>query len=387
MKQIFAAQKQVMRTLGTVEGGNLMEAFRALYYPSWNPPVKWLRSMLLFFDQIQVIRPAEVDSPQYHDANKAVFDLIPQAFGEIRKHHYEMKLVPRNRQMIASALDHIAARPTRHNKRQFTVLISPDGGSPSVPGYSFLHVSKLNPWMLSQLERRSLILKVAEPIFWNKFGMEQFRLVERRACNLVLALLADHYGQEHRLRTVTDENLAYIANALNVKPLRRREAAVTNLASAIIRMEIPERIETIKAKDYVVLRARYEELREPFHHAVRQLCDDYQLAEIRNKKQFDAAVYEAARDFCVETERLRRMRWAKRVKGWSVMALGILSSFCSLGAGATVVLTTGMSVGLHVYQGLRDTEHITGKRRAQQLLGDLKGELVHPVLLRKIALA
>lgn len=363
-----------------------MAAFRALYYPSWNPPVKWLRSMLLFFDQIQVIRPAEVDSPQYHDANKAVFDLIPQTFGEIRKRHYEMRLVPRNRQMIASALDHIGPRPTRHNNRQFTVLISPDG-SLSVPGYLFLHVSKLNPWVRNQLERRSLILKVAEPIFWNGFGMEGFRLVERRACNLVLALLADHYGQENRLRTVTDENLAYIANALNVEPLRRREAAATNLASAIIRVEIPEKIETIKAKDYIVLRARYEELREPFQHAVRQLCDDYQLAEIHSKKRFDAAVYEAARDFCAETKRLRRMGWAKHVTGWSVMGLGVLSSFCSLGAGTTVGLGTGISVGLHVYQGLRGTEHITGKRRAQQLLGDLKGELVHPVLLRKLALS
>ncbi len=59
-----------------------MPAFRALYYPSWNPPVGWLRSMLLFFDQIQVIRPEEVSDPKYHEANKAVSDLLPEAFGE-----------------------------------------------------------------------------------------------------------------------------------------------------------------------------------------------------------------------------------------------------------------------------------------------------------------
>jgi hypothetical protein len=342
--------------------------------------------MLLFFDQIQVIRPAEVDDPQYHAANQAVFDLIPDAFGEIKRRHYEMELAPRNKKVLTSVLDYIASGQARQNNRQFVIKISPDGNNISVPGYSFLHVSKLNLWMREQLERRSLILTAAEPIFRNGFGMEGFLIVERHACDLILALLADYYGQEHRLVTITDGDVGYIANALNVEPLRRRDLAASNLASAIIRVEIPEKIETLKASDYVSLRERYEELRELFQHAVRQLCDDYQLAEIRNKKQFDAAVHEATQDFCSVTKRVREMEWAKRVTGWTIMGLGVLSSFCSLGTGMSVVLGTGISVGLHVFKGFHEVTYITEKRRAQQLLGDLKGELGHPVLLRKITL-
>jgi hypothetical protein len=363
-----------------------MARFRALYYPSWNPPVRWLRSMLLFFDQIQVIRPAEVDDPQYHAANQAVFDLIPDAFGEIRRRHYEMELAPRNKKVLTSVLDYIASSQARGNNRQFVIKISPDGNNISVPGYSFLHVSKLNLWMREQLERRSLILTAAEPIFRSAFGTQGFLIVERHACDLILALLADYYGQEHRLVTITDGGVGYIANALNVEPLRRRNLSASNLASAIIRLEIPEKIETLKASDYVSLRERYEELRELFQHVVRQLCDDYHLAEIRNKKQFDAAVHEATQDFCAETDRLRRMEWARRVKRWTVMGLGVLSSFCSLDAGVTVVLGVGVSVGLHIYQSLRETDHVTDKRRAQQLIADVKGELAHPLLLRKITL-
>jgi len=362
-----------------------MAAFRALYYPSWNPPVKWLCSMLLFFDQIQVIRPVEVGNPQYHAENKAVFDLIPHVFGEIKRHHYEMKLVPRNKKVLASTLDLIASKPAQYNNRKFAIEISADGNI-SVPGYSFLHVSKLNQWMHKQLERRSLILTAAEPVFRRNYNMDGFRIVERRACNLVLSLLADHYAQEQRLRTITDKNLSYIANVFNVKELRRRETASMNLASTIIRMEIPENIETLKAKDYVALRERYKELREPFQHTVMQLCDDHKLSEIHNKKQFDTAVHEAAQSFCIEAEKLRKMRWAKRVTGWSVMGLGVLSSFCSLGVGAIVMLGTGISVGLHVYQSLREIDYVTNKKRSQQLLGDLKGEIAHSVLLRKIAI-
>ena len=342
--------------------------------------------MLLFFDQIQVIRPAEVDHPQYHEANQAIFELAPDAFAEIRKRHYEMSLVPQNKKMLSSLLDSIATKRRRYNDRRMILNVDDSGGL-SIPGYLFLHVSKLNPWVLTELKNRSLILTTAESLL-QRAGMQDFRIVEQHACNLVLALLADHYGKEQGLRTITDEQLGYIANAFNVDPLRQHEMATMNLASAIIRVQIPDKIETLTPRDYVDLRERYEALREPFHLAVRDIYDDYKLAGINSKKEFDAVVREACRDFCAETERVRRTWWAKRVQNWTIMGLGVLSSFCSLGTGQTVALaaTTGISVALHVYQALRTADQSTDKRNAQQLLGELKAELAHPMLFRRITL-
>lgn len=357
--------------------------FRVLYYPSWNPPVKWLRSMLLFFDQVQVIYPEDVPDPGYREANKAVFELIPDAFYELRKRHYEMTLLPRNKRIIASALDFITQRLPPQRDREFAVEISSDGSGAAVPGYAFLHSSKLNPWVLDQLQRRSLILRPAEDILRNMSNIEGFRIVERGACNLVLALIADYYGRQNGLRTITDHDLSYFTNVLNVEPLRRGEAA-TNLASTVIRVAIPDKIETMKAKDYVALRNRYEDMREPFQRAIGQLCDDNLLAEIRNKKAFDDTVFEIARDFCAETERLRKTLWGRRVTNWVTVGLGVLSSYCSLAGGTIAALGTGISVVLHVFRGLGRTDCITEKRRAQQLLGELKDELAHPFLLRRL---
>src|ERR1700757_5122570 len=92
------------------------------------------------------------------------------------------------------------------------------------PAILFLHVSKLNPWVLTELKNRSLIMTTAESLL-QRAGMQDFRIVEQHACNLVLALLADHYGKEQGLRTITDEQLGYIANAFNVDPLRQHEMA------------------------------------------------------------------------------------------------------------------------------------------------------------------
>ena len=158
------------------------------------------------------------------------------------------------------------------------------------------------------------------------------------------------------------------------------------LASTIIKMEIPSRIEKLTAREYISLRRRYQDVREPFQHAVRQICDDRQLGELRDRKQFQEAVEAAALNFCNETKKLRKQQWASRVTNWSVVGLGALSSFCSLGAGAAVFVGAGISVILHVYQGLRGSPYITEKREAQQLLGDMKGEILRPRLLRRLAL-
>jgi len=53
--------------------------FSVLYYPKFEPPQKWLRSTLLFFDQIQRIIPIDarhVDS----EPTQRLIDAMPAAF-------------------------------------------------------------------------------------------------------------------------------------------------------------------------------------------------------------------------------------------------------------------------------------------------------------------
>ena len=108
---------------------------------------------------------------------------------------------------------------------------------------------------------------------------------------------------------------------------------------------------------------------------------------IITKKNFDDLVREACQEFDVQTKRLRKQWWAKRVENWTIMGLGLLSSFCPLVGGHIVELGAGISIELHVYRGFRNSEQTTEKRKAQQLLAELKGQLNHPVLLKRIALS
>jgi hypothetical protein len=357
--------------------------FQALYYPSWNPSVRWVRSALLVFDQIQVIRPTEVHDPRYHGGNAAVYELLPHTFGEIRKKHYEMTLDPRNRQVLISALDFIARRQKLDPTRKLKFTTAPGRGV-SVPGYVFLHSSKIPTFVNQAIEQRQLVHVLAEEIIRRKDNFRDFRIVQQHASGVILALIADHYGRAKGLRTITDEKLGYLNVALNQNPVRRREAAAMNLATAILRFQIPERIDELSPKQHVSLRKRYDDLRLPFQHAVRTICDDNLLAGIESRRQFEEAVHGAAREFSLGVDRLMNSALGRRVGKWAPIAFGILSSLCKLGTPETVVVGIGVDCAVKLYNGLGGNTAPTEIQSAQRLMATLRRELVSPILMRRI---
>jgi hypothetical protein len=340
--------------------------------------------MLLFFDRIEVIRPTDVN-PQYDQANEAVFNLIPDAFGEIKKQQYKITLNQNNKTLLKKALATIAKRRAR-KRNEFKMVIS-GHGTLDISGYTLLHDSKINRFVLELLKKNSLIAPDQAREIANKIGeIDRFQVVHTDASDLILSLIADHYARKRSLRSITNNSLAYMINALAADPIKRKETATMSLASSILQIEIPPNIEKLTPKAYVDLRKRYEDLREPFQHTVRTLCDDYKLAQVTSKKQFEDVVQEATQDFMHETKKLRRRVLANRIVKLPVIGLGVLSSLCILGTGTTVVLGAGVSAVLRIHNGVRGSSHATEKRRAQQLIGDLKSELVHPVLLRRIVI-
>lgn len=361
-----------------------MSIFSALYYPSWNPPVAWLRSVLLFYDQIQVIRPKDVTDPQYDPANSAVFELIPHAFGEIRKKHYEMTLDVRNKDILTRSLDAAASNVPMNHKHRFAIRIAP-GGDISVPGYSLLHVSKLPSIVESELKRRDLVLEKAEPNVLKILGKRNFRIVEQNASNIILAMIADHYSRQNQLRSITDKDLGYLTSVLNHDPHRRRDAAATHLATAIISVEVPEKIGALTPKQYVDLRNRFECIRAPFQRAVRTICDDHLLASISSKAQFRDATNEAVRDFYLEVERIRKRKWSERLGTWGPMSLGVVSTLCSFGSTITVGIGASVDVCLKVYDALKPgIAPVTDVQAAQQMMASLRSEMIAPSLARKL---
>jgi hypothetical protein len=211
-----------------------------------------------------------------------------------------------------------------------------------------------------------------------------FRVVEKNACNVILALIANHYGRAGTLRTITDENLGYLNAVLSGNPAKRRDASAMHLASAILRIQIPARIGELTPKQYVSLRKRYDDLRLPFQRAVRTLCDDHLLAGIESRRQFEDAVHDAARDFSLGVDRLVKQRWAQKLGRWAPISLGAVTTICKLAEPVTATVGLGVDALLKVYSAVKGSTPETNIHHAQRLLATMRSEFVQPTLLRRL---
>jgi len=355
-----------------------MTEYSALYYPFWDPPVAWLRAMLLFYDKINVILPKDV-KPNYEPANANVIDLIPDAIGTIRESQYEIDHNKYNFQTIAKAFDYIAEVDS-YAKTDLVKIVIPENGV-SYDGYSLLHKSKFNDEMFKLLKERNLchpgLNKIAEK--------PDFLLVNRQASSLILSLIADNYASQEGIRTVTDRSLFYTVNALSSNYFHGKGSVQGHLASAIIRLEVPANLSNLTAKEYVEYRKIFGDVREPFHKALNELYDDNLLSSINTPKILEDKIGAITKDFCKEIDNIRKSKTYSKIKKVAFISLNTLAAICVLMPDPfTKILGTGVIVSVTAYQTLKPIEYVTNKTYTQRLLANFDKDLIPESLIKKL---
>lgn len=351
-----------------------MTEYSALYYPSWDPPVAWLRAMLLFYDKINVILPKDVE-PQYDEANARVIELIPDAFDPIRESKYTIDYNKFNIQIISKAFDYIAEVDPCAKTDRVKMLISGEGKS--IAGYSFLHDSKFTDKILDMLVGRKLCLP--------EFEENGFYPVNRQASCLILSLLADNYASQKGIRTVTERSLDYTVNALNHDFVPSRGSVQGHLASAVIRLEVPANLSNLTAKEYVEYRKLFGNVREPFHKALNELYDDNLLSSINAPKILEDKIRAITKDFCREIDNIRKSKTYSKIKKVAFISLNSLAAICVLMPDPfTKILGTGVIVSVAAYQTLKPIEYVTNKTYTQRLLANFDKDLIPESLIKKL---
>jgi hypothetical protein len=105
-------------------------------------------------------------------------------------------------------------------------------------------VSKLPPSIDYALQRYGLVRSVEGTLLEKLTADHYFRVVQKDASNVILALIADHFARQKGLRTLSDEQLGYINLTLNPQhPRRRRTISAMNLATAIRRLQAPKALD------------------------------------------------------------------------------------------------------------------------------------------------
>ena len=191
------------------------------------------------------------------------------------------------------------------------ILLVP-GGPRRVEGHVQLHDAKLNSRIKTELESRRLLRPDFVPLL-KAFTYEGFHWVDERASRLILSMHADNIARQHGLRTITDEPIGYTLNALSERQTTRQAGVQSQLACSVISTEVPDMIKMLSPEEFVELRKRFEPVRKPFQRAMRELCDDYMLADMSDAATLDCKIREIVQDYHREVEKFRSGRFASAI--------------------------------------------------------------------------
>jgi hypothetical protein len=253
-----------------------MSKFPVLYYPTFEPPVDWLQSYLLFFDEVRTIVPADVKFKPSDNMSRVV-ELMPEAFSTVAPEPDDILVDDVNVARLEKAFREIAAREANLEHEEITIEIGDEGLQ--IVGYVFQHHSKTSESIRELLAE----YKLARTEFADLYGKPgEYLVVKEAASNLLLSHIADKIGRRCALATVTDQQIDFTLNAFNAMEVTANEHAASKLASAIIEMEIPYEIfEGVEPRRYKEIREFYGELREPFHNTLAQLTQLHRLDSIK----------------------------------------------------------------------------------------------------------
>jgi hypothetical protein len=296
-----------------------MRAWTAIYYPHVEPPIAWLRSAALLFDNVTSFVPRESDQKLSDELLR--FAEKTDAWHPYRPDEYTSELVDVSLDRLDGAFAQLAAeRKTRAGHHEFSLII--DGATTRVEDRVFLHGTKMSEGVRRLLRKHGLLLPkaLAEP-----FMPGDWWLVDEKASDLLLAQIADNLAARHGWASVTDNSDCHAFTAVDLVQDSARSAE-QHLARLIISELIPDSIDQLSLEKYAELRLQYEPIREQVVRFVTEIIHEDRLNGIRDAEELRRAASAAVKALQKEVETFRESAIGAAVRKWSPFAIGGLLS-------------------------------------------------------------
>lgn len=361
-----------------MHGAQQMDTYRALYYPSWDPPASFLRAILLFYDGISVIVPKGTPV-QYCRRNAEIIDRLPGVLAEIEQQESDIALTSDVEHRLNKAFGVIAGQRKR---KAATSSWTDDMNCVRVDGYTLHHSPKTTPKIREMLKAHRLWVNVPEL----ETDLDRPMLVDADASQLIIGILADQHASSEGLRTITDRPLSHLANALEglADPNGLAEQAEDRLASLIISMEVPATIGSLSLSTYLDLRDQYAGLRESFHRVITEICRNNRLRKVQNPKEMENRLRELTLRFSREADEVRHSLWLQKFRDWIPVGLTAFAGVSGLtGSLALAGLAACISVGLQVHTTVASTQKAVPRTDVQRMLGCLRRRIESPTLIER----
>lgn len=295
-----------------------MPNFEVLYYPNFEPSKKWIRSHLLFFDTVKSIIP-EDDEIELSNDILELQDEVPNSFNPFTPRKKDIKINDLNIEMLRKAFAEIG----RDNKNTISDKVTIDYSSNkiSLPGRAFLHNGKVSSQVYFLLEDFGLIEKNSQEIC-DSFGAKNFYVVDKRASDLIISLVADKIANSYGFNTITDQSLSFTVNCLNSFDYNALGDSRSLLSYSLINCVIPQEIEKLSIEEYAIIHEEYKKIHEPFQEVVSNLDRLCRLENINEYSILEEKINEITLEFDSEIEELKKSGILAKIKRWKPIAIG-----------------------------------------------------------------
>ena len=155
-----------------------------LYYPDFEPPQQWLRSVLLFVDEIQRIIPSDAEHVDTSQTQRLI-DAMPNAFRTIQPRKEDTHFEDLNFARLRTAFAQIRSE-TSGKAHNSCSLVFGDSGGISIEGHVWLSSAKVEAQVLRLLKEFDLTNDVGN-IVYEAGIVGDMRPVNQLAANLIVA--------------------------------------------------------------------------------------------------------------------------------------------------------------------------------------------------------
>jgi len=358
-----------------------MNHYRALYYPAFEPNIKWLKSHLILVDEISRIIPKDAGY-EASDSIKVLKDLMPGVITEYDPSSEDVTVDDLNLRRLENAFKII--RDKRDKGRPVdTSNIVVSNGMLEFPGRVMLHDKKLCEEVHHLLKYYHLIDPALTTIARAVGGQdaEDYWVTNQEASDLVLSCVADKIARKNGLDTITDQHLAFSLTDLDGLGVRSTPTAGSvegSLLSAMTSVSISVGVEHLAPEKYKELRDSFAEIRSAFQLLIRELVLRNRLDQIEDETALRERIDQIAKAFDAKVGKYRQTRFGRSVRAWAPLYVGGLISIGSAFVCPPVAaVLAGVSLSLQVIDRKINASAPPGAtEQCCRLVGDLTDAVV-----------
>ena len=343
--------------------------FTTLYHPHFEPSETWLRSMLLFYDTIHTIVPKDAN----YKPSKAISQILDKdekAVKNISPVRNDLQYEWSQYKALFNVLNEMSNEKERFLSQRAKFEYRDQVPILDIPGVVNVHYDKMADLLRMDLLDLGLAVESNE---------EKWLLVDKRVADLILAMLASNIiKNRHELTTISSDQEDCFAVARGCEKDDVRANANAILASSILSTQIPENISELSIQSYFEIRKAFQEKRQSFHLAIKDLNDLYFKRSFAEPQDFQKLLKEVVVDFDTDIKKIKKSETGKRIRKWGTIILGSVVSISAAVMGNPTVSfgAATITAGLQIIQGSQG-DSLPGNNitRAQSVLVNIKKEL------------